>query len=166
MNTRACVLLPLGVALALTLSTPAYSQDVPLASGSSVRVHTVSTDEVLHGVVVESTNDRLTLRVNEHRVEIPMSDVRRLELEVHDSLMNGTLIGAAVLGAICVLICGQGLDSSDDMGPVVLTNAVLGGAIGAIVDWRMNAHMIIYERPGGASQSRTRAAVPLLTLRF
>ena len=145
---------------------PARAQELPVHGGETVRVHTISTGEVLHGAVLVNQDGAMSVRVDGRRVDVPVDDVRRLDLEVHDSLMNGTLIGAAVLGVMSVLICGQGLDSSDDVGQVVLTNAVLGGSIGAFVDWRIDAHRIIYERPGGASQSRAKVSVPLITPRF
>lgn len=165
MNTRICALLTVGVVVAPALTTPSYSQDAPVASGSSVRVLTISTGEVLRGVVLENTDGRLSLRTGKRRVDVPVEDVRRLDLEVRDSLTEGAVIGAATLGLLCALVCGQGLDSGD-LSQAVMTNAVVGAAIGAFLDSRMNARQVVYERSRSASQSRRASAVPLLTMRF
>jgi hypothetical protein len=166
MKTPGRTSLLLTMLLVWTPPAPACAQELPVRSGETVRVRTISTGEVLRGVVLVNQDGVISLRVNGRHVEVPVDDVRRLDLEVHDSLVNGTLIGAAVLGVMCVLTCGQGLDSSDDVGQVVLVNAVLGGAIGAFVDWRMNTHRVVYVRPAGASLSRKMVAVPLFTIRF
>jgi hypothetical protein len=131
-----------------------------------VRVLTISTGEVLRGVVLENTDGRLSLRIGKRRVDVPVEDVRRLDLEVRDSLTDGAVIGAATLGLLCALVCGQGLDSSGDLSQAVMTNAVVGAAIGAFLDSRMNARQVVYERSRSASQSRRASAVPLLTMRF
>lgn len=166
MKTPGRTSLLLTMLLAWTPPAPACAQELPVRSGETVRVRTISTGEVLRGVVLVNQDGVISLRVNGRRVEVPVDDVRRLDLEVHDSLVNGTLIGAAVLGVMCVLTCGQGLDSSDDVGQAVLTNAMLGGAIGALVDWRNNEHRVVYERPRDVRQSRARVTFPLITLRF
>lgn len=129
-------------------------------------MHTISTGEVLHGVVLENTDGRLSLRIGKRRVDVPMEDVRRLDLEVRDALADGAVAGAATLGLLCALVCGQGLDSPGGLSQAVMTNAAVGGAIGAFLDSRMNAHQIVYERPRSASKSRLMVAVPLLTVRF
>jgi outer membrane lipoprotein SlyB len=116
--------------------------------------------------VLENTDGRLSLRIGKRRVDVPVEDVRRLDLEVRDSLTDGAVIGAATLGLLCALVCGQGLDSSGDLSQAVMTNAVVGAAIGAFLDSRMNARQVVYERSRSASQSRRASAVPLLTMRF
>jgi hypothetical protein len=100
------------------------------------------------------------------RVDVPINDVRRLDVEVRDSLTNGTLIGATAFGLWCALICGQGLDSGDDLPRALLANTALGAALGAFVDSRMSSRRVVYERPRQARRSRLPIAVPLVTLRF
>ena len=78
----------------------------------------------------------------EHEVEIERNgrrEVFRLDDVVtidkaDDSLANGAVIGALVLGGWCALVCGQGLDRDSSVGGVVAASAALGAAVGAGVD--------------------------------
>jgi hypothetical protein len=51
-----------------------------------------------------------------------------------DSLKNGAIIGAVVLGAWCAVVCGQGLDDASQLPLAVLASAGMGAAIGAGID--------------------------------
>ena len=55
-----------------------------------------------------------------------------------DSLKNGAVIGAVVLGTWCLIVCGQGLDSSGQLPAAVAVNAGLGALIGATIDARFS----------------------------
>lgn len=156
------------VALTVSLvwSWSALAQEPPVRAGEKVHVHTISTGEVLRGVVLEAAQGVLRVRIDDRGVDVPMDDVRRLDVEVRDSLTNGTLIGAAAFGLWCALICGQGLDSGDDLPRALLANTALGAALGAFVDSKMSSRRVVYERPRQARRSRLPIAVPMVTLRF
>lgn len=89
------------VALTVSLvwSWSALAQEPPVHAGEKAHVHTISTGEVLRGVVLETAQGVLRVRIDGRRVDVPMDDVRRLDVDVRDSLTNGTLIGAAAFGS-------------------------------------------------------------------
>lgn len=51
-----------------------------------------------------------------------------------DSLKNGAIIGAIVMGAWCLVICGQGLDSTGQLPLAVAAGAGMGALLGAGID--------------------------------
>jgi hypothetical protein len=51
-----------------------------------------------------------------------------------DSLKEGAIIGALVMGAWCLLICGQGLDRPSQIPLAVAASAGMGALIGAGID--------------------------------
>ncbi len=51
-----------------------------------------------------------------------------------DSLTNGAIIGAIVMVAWCLTICGQGLDSAGQLPLAVAASAGMGALIGAGID--------------------------------
>ena len=51
-----------------------------------------------------------------------------------DSLKNGAIIGAIVMAAWCLTICGQGLDRSGQLPLAVAAGAGMGALIGAGID--------------------------------
>jgi hypothetical protein len=51
-----------------------------------------------------------------------------------DSLKEGAIIGAIVLGVWCLIICGQGLDNSGQLAGAVAVNAGLGALLGSQID--------------------------------
>jgi hypothetical protein len=55
-----------------------------------------------------------------------------------DSLKNGAIIGAVVVGAWCLVICGQGLDSTGRFPLAVAAGAGMGALIGASIDSRFS----------------------------
>ena len=81
-----------------------------------------------------------------------------------DSLKNGAIIGAVVVGAWCALVCGQGLDSSGQIPIAVAANAGLGALIGAGIDADHRGRTLLY--PRSSTVSRVRGAQASLSLRF
>lgn len=51
-----------------------------------------------------------------------------------DSLKEGAIIGAIIMGAWCLYICGQGLDSGGKLPLAVAGSAGMGALIGAGID--------------------------------
>jgi hypothetical protein len=103
-----------------------------------------------------------TLLVDGQPREVALSKVARIERR-GDSLKNGAIIGAAVLGGLCALTCGQGLDNGSDLAGVVVINAALGAAIGTGIDALHRGRTPIY--PAVTGRSRTSAVRPSIGLR-
>lgn len=62
-----------------------------------------------------------------------------------DSLKNGAIIGAIVMGAWCLVICGQGLDSTGQLPLTVAAGAAMDAVIGAGIDSRFSrGHRITF----------------------
>ena len=66
-----------------------------------------------------------------------MDRALRVERDARLPVVNGAVIGAAVLGGLCALNCGQGLDSTHDLPMVVLANAGWGALFGALIDLKI-----------------------------
>lgn len=83
------------------------------------------------------------------RRQLPLTQVSRIEVTVRDSVQNGALIGAIILGGWCAVVCGQGLDRGDQVGPIVAFNAGLGALIGAGLDAMIEDRAVLF--PGAVS---------------
>jgi hypothetical protein len=83
------------------------------------------------GKFVAVLGDSLVLSIPEERRfrEETIAKVKR-----YDPVWNGAVIGGLVLGIWCARICGQGLDSRQQLLPVVAANAGFGALIGAGMD--------------------------------
>jgi len=151
------------VALALlmltALAAAASAQTLkPARTGERILVtQTVSGDE-LRGRLIELSPDTLSLLVNGRRVDLPMDRVLRVDA-TRDSVVNGAVIGAVIIGGLCALNCGQGLNSSDDLPMAVLANAAFGALFGALIDLKIEGRAPIYlkaSKSGSALQVRLR----------
>ena len=153
-RTVALVLLML-TALAAAASAQTLK---PARRGERILVtQTVSGDE-LRGRLIELSPDTLSLLVNGQRVDLPMDRVLRIDA-TRDSVVNGAVIGATLLGGLCALNCGQGLNSSDDLPMAVLANAAWGALLGALIDLKIEGRAPIYVKAtpsGSALQVRLR----------
>ena len=96
--------------------------------------------------------DTLTLLEQGTSRDIPLAAVTRIDAR-GDSVKNGAIIGAVVLGAWCALICPQGLDGySNNQLPYILgVNIALGAAVGAGIDAMHVGRTTIYQQGGPAS---------------
>jgi hypothetical protein len=150
--------LPLAL-LVVVAGTAAAGQQVrtPKAGEEVVVTQTDSGDEML-GRIVNLSPESLALLVNGQRVDVPIEKVLRIDGR-RDSLVNGAVIGAAVLGGWCAFICGQGLDSNSSLPAAVAVNAGLGALIGVGFDALHKGRSPIYVKPakaGSALQVRIR----------
>jgi hypothetical protein len=93
------------------------------------------------------------LLVDGHRRDVPLTKIARIERR--DSLKNGAIIGAAVLGGICALTCGQGLENGSNLVGAVASNAIVGALIGTGIDALHRGRMPVYPsaRPAARGQS-------------
>jgi hypothetical protein len=104
-----------------------------------------------------------TLLVDGQQREIALRQIARIERR-GDSLRNGAIIGAVVVGGLCAITCGQGLDDGSNLGTVVAINAGLGALIGMGIDALHQGRTPIY--PATSSQSPTNALRPSIAFRI
>ena len=111
-----------------------------------------------HDVEIERYGRREVLRLD---------DIVRID-RTDDSLGNGALIGAIVLGGWCALVCGQGLDSDASGGGVVVAIAALGAVLGAGIDALRYDHSPVYppRRDAGLGAARGRTVAVAFRLSF
>jgi hypothetical protein len=105
----------------------------------------------LTGTLLELSPAAVTLLVNGSRREYRLDDVDRIERK-GDSLANGALVGAAILGGLCLVMCGQGLENPGDLLGAVFVNAGLGALVGVGIDALHSDHTVLYRAggPGGS----------------
>jgi hypothetical protein len=87
--------------------------------------------------------------------DFKLADVTKIEAP-GDSVRNGAVIGAIVLGAWCALICPQGLDGYHDsqFGYILAVNTLLGAAVGAGIDGMHVGRTTIYQADTGTALAR------------
>ena len=154
-------LLALLVLLVMLQALPSSAQSRAETTGDRqsldrVRVKLLDSKNDISGTLVKLTPDTVTILVDDRQVTVPLLNVRRVDVG-GDSVSNGALIGAVVVGLWCALICGQGLDGDDSAPAAVLINAALGALIGAGIDAARSNRRTIYPSPrhaGGARQLR------------
>jgi hypothetical protein len=140
------------VALALLMLTAfgaaATAQTLkPARKGDRILVKQTVSGEELRGRLIELSPETLSLLVKGERVDLPMDRVLRVDA-TRDSVVNGAVIGAAIIGGLCALNCGQGLDSMSDLPAAVLANAGWGALIGALIDLKIEGRTPIYIKTG------------------
>jgi hypothetical protein len=111
----------------------------PARSGPWVHVSPVGGGGAIKARLLELGPEEVTLLVDGQRQELQLERVARIERE-GDSLKNGAIIGAVVLGAWCAFICGQ----AAAVVPAVAANATLGALIGAGIDYQLKGRTTIY----------------------
>ena len=132
----------------ITTAGPLAAQDTPRIQGhppGAVYVRSVDGAE-RRGQLLRLGPDSLTILEQGTSHDIRLTDITRIDAR-GDSVKNGAIIGAIVLGAWCALICPQGLDGySDNQFPYVLgVNIALGAAVGAGIDGMHVGRTIIYQ---------------------
>ena len=121
-------------------------------TGEEVIVRQATSGEELRGRFVELSAESLSILVKGRRVDLPLDAVLRVDA-THDSLVNGAAIGAAVLGGLCLLNCGQGLRSLDDLPKAALASAGWGALFGALFDAAHKGRTPIYIKTGASGAS-------------
>ena len=140
------------VFVALTLiAAPAAAQLTPEQARAKADKATVTVaveGGVWKGRLLDLDAETVTIQpANGSPRTLPLSGVLRIETKKRDSLGNGALIGALVVLVECAVVCGQGLDSGDDLGGVIIFNTMVGAGIGAAIDAGHTANLSLYKRP-------------------
>jgi hypothetical protein len=92
--------------------TSSSAQDVPGSGGFPRGSYSVrmADGEAIRGRLLSLGPDTIEILVKGRPLQRPFDQV--LQVDRHgDPLKNGALIGAAILGVWCAVICGQGLRS-------------------------------------------------------
>src|SRR3954469_23878916 len=103
--------LVLGVLALIVTAVPAAAQDPAIVRPrpvGSVYVRSIDGAES-QGQLLRLGPETLTILEAGVSHDIPLANITRLQVR-GDSVKNGAVIGAVVLGAWCALICPQGLD--------------------------------------------------------
>lgn len=116
---------------------PAFASAQPappeVPAGTRIFVTPSAGGPVLEGSLLSLSTDSLSLLVDGNTRTVPLASVKRVERE-GDPTSDGFQKGALVLGLLCMLTCGQGVNSSNELFGVVVGNMVIGGLIGWQVD--------------------------------
>jgi hypothetical protein len=102
--------------------------------------------EELHGRLLELSSQSLAILVDGQRVDVPIDNVLRID-GTHDSLKNGTIIGASVMGGLAALTCAGYATSAGQCLTGVVINAGLGALVGAGIDALHKGRSPIYIKP-------------------
>jgi len=84
-------------------------------------------------------------------------DVRQIQIERGDSVLNGTLIGLAVVGGPWLLGCNPSTDwcyyndGANLIRVIALTTSAIGAGIGALVDAGIRERVLVYYQAAGRS---------------
>jgi hypothetical protein len=134
------------IMIVLALAAPAAAQD----TFKQVWVTQSSSGEVVHGRIVDLSPESLTiLTADNRRVDMPLDRVLRIEAR-GDSLKNGAVIGALVLGTVVALTCAEVSDSGGGCITAVALDAGMGALIGAGLDALNGGRSTLYARPASA----------------
>lgn len=140
------------MAIAILLTNPAWAQapapaapPQPARQGQSVAIQEVGTPSEVRGRLVHLGTDVVTILRGTQQIDFPLERVSKVQVLERDSVVNGAVTGALIAGLWCLLVCGQGLDSSDQLSQVALANAGLGALIGGAIDWKHTGRRTIYE---------------------
>lgn len=140
--------------LALLLPVAALAQGKtakpapPLRTSEEVTVTQSASGQELRGFLVELSPTTLAMLVDGKRVEVPIERVLRIE-GLNDSVKNGAAIGAAVMGGLTLLGCGQSLGSSGVCVTAAILYTGIGALVGAGVDALHKGRTTIYSKPAG-----------------
>lgn len=129
----------------LTQTATAQPVDLGIAPGAQIYVSVDDGGTVLAGSLVELSPGSIAILMRDGPRFVPFQDVTRIE-RPGDPTIDGAVRGASILGGLCVLNCGQGVNSAQHYAQVVLTNAAIGAVIGWWFDHRHVGRTTIYRR--------------------
>lgn len=143
----------------LGVSASAAGQEPLKAGGDAVTVIQSGSGEELHGRLLELSATTLSILVEGRRVDVPIDNVLRIDGH-YDSVKNGAIIGAAVMGGLGVLTCAS-LESGSVgwCANAIIVDTGFGALVGAGIDALHKGRTPIYVkagRSGSALQLRFR----------
>ena len=145
------------VVIALALAAPAVAQPVDSFSeleelvdiGRNVVVVTAPDGDVLSGQLVDISPASLIVFADGRRIELDETSVHRVRQDWDDSILDGVALGLMVGAAPAMLAAFIGTGSEDpNLGGLVIMPAMVGGAIGAVLDISHTDRMQVLYRSG------------------
>ena len=129
------------VLFALVAASPAAAQD----RFKDVWVTQSDSGEIVRGRLVELSGSSMAILTSDHRrVEMPLD--RILRIEAHgDSLKNGGIIGAAVMGGMTMFAC-QGFSRGSQCLVGMAFNTGFGALVGMGIDALNGGRSTLYSR--------------------
>jgi hypothetical protein len=146
-----------GVVL-LGVSAAAAGQEPLKAGGDTVTVTQSGSGEELHGRLLELSATTLSILVEGRRVDVPIDNVLRIDGH-YDSVKNGAIIGAAVMGGLALVACGSLEAGTGWCANAIVVDTGFGALVGAGIDALHKGRTPIYVkagRSGSALQVRFR----------
>jgi len=134
------------VALALFLPTITQAQEAAppsltttLSRGDRLTITFAGQVAELRGRLVEIRGDQVRLMIDNAKasgpahaiIDVPIAGIRQIDLERHDSVINGGLVGALYLAACFKWWCQQGMSGQ---APSPWIGAGLGALVGGAID--------------------------------
>ena len=116
---RLTSLLALVGIVVLPLAAGAQSAPPDVPTGTRIFVTPAAGGPALEGSLLSLSADSVALLVDGNTRIVPLTSVKRVERE-GDPTSDGIQKGALVLGLACFLICGQGVDSSNELAGVMV----------------------------------------------
>lgn len=126
---RLTSLLAIAGIVVLPLAAGAQPPPPEVPAGTRIFVTPAAGGPALEGSLLSLSADSVALLVDGNTRTLPLASVKRVERE-GDPTSDGFQKGALILGLACFLICGQGVDSSNELAGVIFGNMVIGGLIG------------------------------------
>jgi hypothetical protein len=156
MNLRmACTTVAIGVLFA---ARPSPAQDVVVTLADQKKP--------IEGRLLNLNAQTLSIQVNEREVNLPLSRVLRVDKQVHDSVLNGAILGMLYVAACAKLWCSQGSRSSAKATALdIVGAAAVGAGVGALWDRAIERRETIFPAPGSSAQRPHRVGVRV-QLRF
>jgi hypothetical protein len=124
-----------------------------------VYVRLQASPQELRGFLLRLGPENFDILVNGQTRTLTLEGVRRIQVE-GDSVKNGAVIGAVILGALCLRNCGLELTGGRLAGAVA-KSAALGGLFGALFDRDHVGRTTIYDARRVAGRNRARLAFRL-----
>ncbi len=133
-------------------STPCLAQDMSISTGQRVFVKLTDSKHEIPGRLVSLTAETLSIDSRDGRMDVPLTRVLRVDKKVHDSLLNGAILGMLYVAACAKWWCGQGASGHDHATTSdVLLGAAVGAGVGAWWDSMFERRVTIYNGPGQAA---------------
>jgi hypothetical protein len=148
----------IGIASRAEAQQPANG--LPPESAWKGRSHVVLTlaGEEISGRMLALGPDEVRMLVKGQERTWRLDDIVQVDRK-GDSLKNGAIIGALVLGGWCAYICGQGVDSSTSLPGVVIINAGFGALIGMGIDAGNQVRKTVYQKSSPPQNRQARLFV-------
>ncbi|MFN7979635.1 MAG: hypothetical protein U0P30_15990 [Vicinamibacterales bacterium] len=121
-------------ALALTLTNvSADAQDALRDRPTTVFVTFANPPAEIEGTLTSLTDQAIALVVDGHEQRFDLAEVHRID-RLGDPNSDGAWRGASILGALCFLLCGQGVNNGGEFFRAITVNA----AFGALIGWQFD----------------------------